>query len=90
MDRTEDQVEDIRPEHDVGESTETAAVLARVDERTKRTNEILERIIEQRIEPLEDDVRAINNRSRRNEIILSAMMTTITIVGAWSLDLLPI
>jgi len=69
---------------------QTAAVLARVDERTKKTNEILERVIEHRIDPLEDQVDTVDNRSRRNEVILSAMLTSITIIGAWSLDLLPL
>jgi hypothetical protein len=78
------------PDRVFDQSSETAAVLARVDERTKKTNEMLERILEQRIEPLEEEVKAVDNRSRRNELILSAIVTTTTIVGAWSLDLLPV
>lgn len=66
----------------------TAAVLARVDERTKHTNEILERVIEKRIDPLEQQVKTVDNRSRRNALALSAITTAITIIGAWSLDLL--
>jgi len=65
------------------------AVLARVDERTKRTNEILERVIENRIDPLEKQVDKIDNRSRRNAIIVSAITSAIAVVGAWSLNLIP-
>lgn len=72
---------------------ETAAVLARVDERTKRTNEILERVIEQRINPLEDQVETVDNRSRRNMVMLSAMITALTIIFSafmtWYLKLIP-
>lgn len=86
----EDRERDDSPEKVFDQQTETAAVLARVDERTKKTNEILERIIKQRIDPLEEQVDNVDNRSRRNEIVLSAIITAITIVGAWSLELLPV
>jgi len=72
------------------QTSETAAVLARVDERTKKTNQMLERILEQRVEPLENQVEAVDNRSRRNEIILSAIVTAGTFIGVWALDFIPI
>lgn len=74
----------------LNQETETAAVLARVDERTKRTNEILERVIENRVAPLESQVEKVDNRSRRNMLILSAILTATLAIGTWALDLIPV
>jgi len=85
-----DSIDDEARDMVFDQTSETAAVLARVDERTKKTNQMLERILEQRVEPLEGQVEAVDNRSRRNEIILSAIVTTATFVGVWALNLIPL
>jgi hypothetical protein len=84
--------EDEMDVEDLSESnaSEILAIIARIDERTKNTNEMLEQVIEQRIEPLEKQVENADNRSRRNQVILSAFVTGTSIVFAWMLGFVPI
>lgn len=76
---------------DLSESnaSEILAIIARIDERTKNTNEMLEQVIEQRIEPLEKQAEDADRRSRRNQIILSAFVSGTTILFAWVLGFVP-
>ena len=71
-------------------SPDTAVILARIDERTKQTNEILERTIAERIEPLETQAEKNDRRSRRNEMILGGVTTASVIIFTWSLGFIPI
>ena len=84
--------EDQMDVEDLSESnaSEILAIIARIDERTKNTNEMLEQVIEQRIEPLEKQVENADRRSRRNQVILSAFVSGVTILFAWTLGFVPI
>lgn len=73
--------------NDLKTNADLVEVLARVDERTRRTNNMLERVIENRINPLEQEVGVINRRSRLNQIILSAISTLLGIIFAWWLGI---
>lgn len=71
-------------------ASEILAIIARIDERTKNTNEMLEQVIKQRIEPLEQQAENADRRSRRNQIILSAFVSAASILFAWMLGFVPI
>lgn len=82
---TEEEIDSRFDAHDLKSGTDLIEVLARVDERTRQTNEMLERLIEQRINPLEDDVARLERRSRLNQVVLSAITTLLGIIFAWGL-----
>lgn len=86
----EEESKELTPEQVFDQHTETAAVLARLDERTQRTNELVERLLDERVAPLEEQVERLDNRTRRNQLIISAAVTLFTIVGTWALGLIPV
>lgn len=59
------------------------AQLARIDERSEQNSAAVRTLREERVAPLEADVGNVENRSRRNSLILGAALTLVTItIGA--------
>ena len=79
MSDNEDNEEDIEEIINTS-SKETGLMLARIDEGTRQ--------IFERIEDLETVAEQADKRSRRNQIILSGVITAATILFSWSLGLL--
>lgn len=80
-----DVLRDIR-----GEIQNLSKKLARIDERTRNTQEEITRLREKRVIPVEKQAELNKNRGKRNGLILSAGLTTVTIVFSWALGVLPL
>jgi hypothetical protein len=55
------------------------AQLARIDERSEQNSTAVRTLREERVAPLEAEVGTVENRSRRNSLILGAALTIVTI-----------